>query len=203
MTPQQIGKFWTTLSVVLTYYAINSWIVTQGGNEVFGTKLVVSGRVPAALIAIPVCTILLIVASLVGWAYARRSTKPHWHGRIPIVGFDDIETGKFEGRIYQASMLVLLVLVPVVSLVHFWLIVLRARIVTTQEPAQTVASIWDWSHFGWDDPARICSDFHPSPIACEHNSTVLPGFEPTVLALLTGISLVAVLLHLFAVFRGR
>ena len=99
-------------------------------------------------------------------------------------------------------MLALLSVLPMVALVHFWWVVLRARIVTTQEPPQTVASIWDWSHFGWDDPARICTDFHPSPIACEHNSTVLPGLEPTILAVLTAASLVALVLHLHRVFSA-
>lgn len=73
---------------------------------------------------------------------------------------------------------------------------------TTQEPPQTFASIWDWSRLGWNDPARICSDFHPSPIACERNSAVLPGLEPTILAMLTAASMIALVLHVYRVFRA-
>jgi multisubunit Na+/H+ antiporter MnhC subunit len=70
MTPQQISKVWTVISLVLLYYALNTYLVTQGGNEIFGTKLIVTSRIPAAMMGIPICSALLLVSSLIGIDYA-------------------------------------------------------------------------------------------------------------------------------------
>jgi hypothetical protein len=97
MTQTQLSKMWLIVSALLLYYALNSWIVAQGGNEVFGAKLVVSNKIPAAMIAIPICAILLLVASLIGRLFALRG-RPRWHERLPFVGFDSIDTASSEGR---------------------------------------------------------------------------------------------------------
>lgn len=120
MTPAQIGKIWTVMSLVLLYYAFNSWIVTQGGHEVFSVNLISSDRIPAAMIAIPICTILLTATSIVGRTYAMRMG-PQWHDRIPVVGFEGIDTASPEGRIYQGAMAFLFTVVPAVAMVHFWI----------------------------------------------------------------------------------
>ena len=39
MTLQQLSKIWTVVGLFLLYYAMNSWIVVQGGQEIFGAKL--------------------------------------------------------------------------------------------------------------------------------------------------------------------
>src|ERR1700730_2943264 len=107
MTPQQISEVWTVVSLVFLYYALNTWIVTQGGHEIFGAKLIVSHRIPAAMMGIPICSVLLLISSLIGLMYAHR-TGPNWHNRIPVVGFDSIVTGSREGKLYQGAMITLL-----------------------------------------------------------------------------------------------
>ena len=42
MTPQQISKVWAVLSLALLYYALNTYLVTQGGAAIFGATLIVS-----------------------------------------------------------------------------------------------------------------------------------------------------------------
>jgi hypothetical protein len=201
MTSQQIGKLWTVISAVLLYYALNSWLVTQGGNEIFGMKLIVMSRIPAAMIAIPVCSILLLICSLIGRAYSRR-TGPKWHDRIPVVGFDSIDTGSSEGKIYQGAMIILLSILPALSLMHFWRLFATARVVTTTDPAQPIESIWSWSALtSLDDPARICTEYRVSPVvSCDGNASVLPGLEPTVFAVLTAAALLAMALHWLILF---
>ena len=100
MTQEQLAKLWLGIGLVLLYHALNSWIVSQGGNEIFGAYLIVLNSVPAATIAIPVCAALLLVSSLVGRLHARRSNGGRWHQRVPVVGFKRIETGSPEGRLY-------------------------------------------------------------------------------------------------------
>ena len=111
MTAQQIGKLWTLTSALLLYYALNSWIVSQGGNEIFGAKLVLATRGPAAMLAIPICSILLAVTSAIGRTYAIR-VGGDWRKRIPIVGFDSIDTGSVEGRLYQGFFFFLFSVLP-------------------------------------------------------------------------------------------
>src|ERR1700730_161983 len=97
MTSQQMGKLWSVVSLFLLYYAVNSFLVTQGANAVFGPNLIMTTRVPAAFIAIPFCSFLLIMSSLIGIDFARRSG-PRWADRVPVVGFDRIDTTKKEAK---------------------------------------------------------------------------------------------------------
>lgn len=203
MTPQQIGKVWAVISAFLLYYALNTWIVTQGGNEIFGAKLIVGPRIPAAMMGIPICSVLLIMSSLVAKTYAER-TGPRWHDRIPLLGFDSINTGSREGKLYQGAIITLLSILPALSLIHFWRLFANAHVVTTKNPTQKIDSIWSWSGLSqFDDPARICTDYNETAekISCEGNITILPGLEPTVFAVLTAAAIVAMVLHWQALFH--
>lgn len=202
MTPQQLGKVWTVLGALLAYYAVNSWIVSQGGNEIFGAKLVLSSRVPAAMMAIPICSVLLILTSWIGWLYARR-TGNHWHERIPIVGFENLQTKSGEGRVYQGGMLALFSLLPALAFIHFWWVFAAADVVTKADQTKQITSnMWSWSALtSWSDPARICTDYIPSsPIPCSGNATLLPFVEPVAFAILTLLALAALACHWRAVF---
>jgi hypothetical protein len=201
MTPQQIGKVWSVVGLAMLYYALNTWIVTQGGQEIFGAKLVISHRFPAAMVGIPICAVLLFIGSSVGLVYANRSG-PAWHNRIPIVGFEAIDTDSQEGKVYQGAMIALLSGLPVVALAHFWSVFNRAPLVTAGNTPQEIKSIWDWSALtSWDDPARLCVAYSPgSASACEKGVTILPGFEPTLFAVITAVALIVTLVYWRAVF---
>jgi hypothetical protein len=202
MTPQQIGKVWVVISVFLLYYALNTWIVTQGGNEILGAKLIVTPRIPAAMMGIPICSILLVITSLIGKGFAER-TGARWHSRVPILGFESIDTCTREGKLYQGAVITLLSLLPGVSLIHFWRLFATAHVVTTKNPPERIDSIWSWSALTkLDDPARICTDFNETAnkISCEGNITILPGLEPTVFAVLTGFAVIAIAFHWRALF---
>src|ERR1700740_1018159 len=127
MTQTQLGKIWLVVSAFLLYYSINTWIVAQGGNEKFGAKLVVSNKVPAAMLAIPICAVLLSASSLIGRLFAARGGR-QWHERIPIVGFEKIDTGSPEGRVYQGAMLLIFVIIPTIAMIYFWHSFLTAKI---------------------------------------------------------------------------
>lgn len=200
MTPPQIGKVWTAAGLALLYYAMNSWLVSQGGSEVFGLKLVVASRVPAAMVAIPVCAILLLIVSLVGLRYAKL-TGIAWHEKIPVVGFETLNSGSKDGRVYQAAMLFFICIIPTAAIVHFWDVMLGAKIVSTAKPPAVIESIWQWTPFGqWSDPARICTIFRDTDMSCEGNITIVPGIEPMVFALLTFAAVAALIAFLGAVF---
>jgi len=200
MTQAQLGRVWFVVSAFQLYYALNSWIVAQGGNEIFGAKLVVSNKVPAAMIAIPICAILLFGSSLIGRLFALRGGTS-WHERIPIVGFDAIDTASREGRIYQGAMILMFSLLPSVAMVYFWRSFLTANVMLNDGSKTLLGSIWDWSSLKTlNDPARICTDFNRDlPDPCVGNASVLPGLEPLMFAVLTLGALIAVLAHWYAV----
>ena len=203
MTQVQLSKIWSVLSVALLYYALNSWIVAQGGNEVFGAKLVLSQRVPAAMIAIVVCSVLAIACSAIGLLYARRGGK-RWHERIPVVGFEEIQTATTEGRTYQRSMLALLSGLPFISLIYFWHSFLTANVMWNDGSKKPIG-LWslDWLWNGkFSDPARILTDFTEGATdPCTGSATVLPGVEPTFLACLTLAAFVLGFMHWRTVLR--
>lgn len=205
MTLPQISKVWTVVSVFLLYYALNTYIVVQGGSPIFGATLIVNvnSQIPAAMMGIPICSVLLILSAIVGIDHALQSG-PRWADRIPLVGFESIDTKKREAKIYQGMMLFLLSVLPVISLIHFWKVFCTARLVTTKNPPQPIDSIWSWKALvSLDDPARICTIFHEAPVSCEGNITVLPGLEPTLFAMATLAAAVAVVWFWVSIFRKR
>src|SRR6266446_9427155 len=102
MSPQQISKVYAVIGIFLLYFAIDTWSVTQGGQVIFGSKGVDPHRVNAAMNGIAICSALLSLISIVGIIYARR-TGAKWHERIPVAGFESIDTGSLEGKLYQTA----------------------------------------------------------------------------------------------------
>jgi hypothetical protein len=202
VTYQQISKIWTVVSLFLLYYALNTYLVVQGGAAIFGATLIVSNRVPAAMVGIPICSLLLILASLVGIDHSGK-TGPGWSDRIPLVGFDSIDPSTREAKIYQGAMLFLFSVLPIVSIIHFWTVIWSANLVTTKNPPEPIASIWSWGKLvSFNDPARICTFYHQEPaVSCEGNVTILPGLEPTLFALLTLLAFGTVVCFWRTVFR--
>jgi hypothetical protein len=202
MSTSQISKVWTVVSLALLYYALNSYLVTQGGAAIFSAALIVSNRVPAAMLGIPICSILLLISSLIGIDFARK-TGPAWPDRIPLVGFEQIDTKTPEAKTYQGFMLAVLSLLPAVSLIHFWILFCKADLVTTKNPPRLLSSIWDWAELvSLDDPARICNVLQREPtLSCDGNITILPGLEPTLFAMVTLATAIATFRFWWRVFR--
>jgi hypothetical protein len=205
MSQQQIAKLWTIMSLALLYYAMNTWLVTQGGAEIFDVKLILSGRVTAALMAIPICAILMAITSCGGALYAKRTALNNWHARIPVVGFEEIDTSSTEGRWYQALMLVLFSVLPAFALVHFWLIVSGAPVITTGATPRMAANIWDPSAMrGLDDPARICGALQAGKsLDCLNGATFFPFIEPLIFSILIILAMAFTTRQWFLIFLKR
>jgi hypothetical protein len=106
----------------------------------------------------------------------------HTTGRIRADRYENEEA-----KTYQGFMLAVLSLLPAVSLIHFWILLCKADLVTTKNPPRLLSSIWDFSELtSLDDPARICNVLHREPsLSCDGNITILPGLEPTLFAVVT------------------
>jgi hypothetical protein len=65
--------------------------------------------------------------------------------------------------------------------------------------------MWDWTaSTSLDNPADICSNVtgKDGSIVCEGGTTILPGLEPTIFAVLTGASVCAMLVFWWVVLSG-
>jgi succinate dehydrogenase hydrophobic anchor subunit len=212
MTQDQIRKLWFAVGAVLLYYAANTWLVTQGGEEVFGLKLVTRRRAPAALVGIGICTCLLIICSVAARLFARRSAianseSSSWADRIPVAIFDRIDAASVEGRVYQGLMFFFLSIFPLIALAHFWDIVADAPIRIDEgtdglgAKARIGKYLWNWSEYhGIGNYAQICSNVDESR-GCQNYSTIWPGLSAWLLMALTAAALVAAISHWLEIAR--
>lgn len=155
------------------------------------------------MIAIPICAVLVILTSLIGRLYALRGGV-HWQERIPIVGFESIDTISREGTVYQGAMIAIFSLLPALAMIYFWCSFLNAKVMLNDGSKNLIGSAWDWSKLATlNDPARICTDFNKELLdPCIGNGTLLPGLEPTIFAAFTVAAILAITLHWHSVLRA-
>jgi hypothetical protein len=157
---------------------------------------------------IPICSFLLCLISIVGIIYAGRSRiDAKWHERVPILGFESMNTGSLEGKLYQAAVLVGFSILPAIGLFSFWTPLSMAPVITMSSPPHLLSSIWSWSALtNLDDPARVCNELKHmgESYSCDPSSiTFLPGLEPTVLVVFTVIAIGSVVIHWMGLLRKR
>jgi hypothetical protein len=200
---KQISKIWSWIGIVAVYYSLDCWLVTQGGKAIFGSEVISLGRVPVALLAMPICSVLLGLASATAWFHAARARRAGraWHARIPLAWLERARTGSPEGRIYQATVASVMVAVPLLALCHFWNIVSGAAIMLRESGERT--GMWSWPT-SLNDPARICTSYDPAAMdKCSMDVTFIPGIEPAVLAFIIALASLATAGFLWEVVRRK
>lgn len=200
MNAVQLAKIWSVTGLCCLFFTLNSWIASQGGTPIFGVLLLHSGRVPAAWLGIPITSVLLLVTAVVGCIHAARTSGP-WHERIPILGFDSLDTKSPEGQAYQGAFLCLFTLVPMLALVHFWGVALSAKVALNGSTEGQLAGMWD--HRGLLRAAMICDEFKPETKRCENGVSIDPVEMPLIFALLTVLAYCYAIRLWWYVFRRK
>ena len=100
----------------------------------------------------------------IGIVHARR-TGPSWFDRVPLVGFEQLDTSRLEAKVYQAAMLFLLSALPPLTFIHFWQVAADAEVLTTAtSPVKVPGGIWDCSGLtSLNHPATICTNVQTGP----------------------------------------
>ena len=119
MSQVQLAKLWTVLGALLSFYSVNTILVSRGLKPILDLTLLDERPRIESVFALPVCAILMILLCRVGGLYADHREGEQWHARIPVVGFEQIETGSPEGKKYQAFFLFVFLALPFIGLVHF------------------------------------------------------------------------------------
>ena len=204
MTNKQLAKLWAAIAAILLFYLINSYLATQGGEPLFDTKLVAKAREPIALFAIIIGAPLLLLSALTAQLYATRSeTSESWFGRLPVFWFDAIDVNSPEGRWYQRLTLFIFTILPTLSFIHFFRIVIAAD-VCASKPVAHPSGAWDWSALkSINDPARlggVLTQVQGSAPSCDNGTTFFPFVEPLLLLIWICVAYWAVYRQLRAIY---
>lgn len=210
MTAAHYSRLWLAVGLVLVFYSLNSWIAGQGGKPIFNIELVDDRPVASALIALPICAVLLTLLCRIGVRFAKASPRARvWHQRMPLVGLEGVRTGSPEGRLYQGFFLLVFVGLPTAALVYFADRVRKAKVFDTENGCAEMApldpvplgTMLSWPY--WDDRYRLGRDMQDAV-------TWFPVLEPIVLGILLALALWNVARLLYVLFapprhvpRGR
>ena len=198
MSREHYGQLWAGVSLFLLYYALNTWIVTQGGNEIFDAKLVMSNRVPAAVVGIAVCGFLIAVASTFGLLFA--AGKHRWNDRIHVIWLKGLRTDTRSGKGYLGGMFFFVTALPVLAMIHFWRLMVLAPVMDRDGNCHTQMCAIGLQRGA---PSMTLPGSAPTGLAarypCSGNATFFPGLEPLLLGVVTAIAAAALLLNVAVV----
>lgn len=210
MSKEQLEKAWAFLAIIILFYALNTWLSSQGAETIFNVKLLNPKRVPGAYFGILVCAPLLILLCWVGILYQRRHHRgSKWSG-IPPLGIGHLDVSKIEAKIFLALQLALFVVVPALSLLHFAGIVNKAW-VCAREYSNSPPQIKDYGQFKlpekgywWADRYRL-DGWDTKSEKCTGGATFFPFVSPLILIFLCGAAFIssAYYLALLMGFFGR
>lgn len=121
MDQSNLTKIWTLVALAATYFCINIFVVTQGGDFLLpGLKLNDGvNPYPAAVHGIWFALPLVLVSYLLMLAYSRRSAGLTWYDRFPCAFNLNLNYSDSLARKYQAFFIVVTLLLPAYSAGHF------------------------------------------------------------------------------------
>ena len=119
MTREHLTKLWIALSLAAFVSIVGSVIVLQGGVDIFGARLPVNaekdGKAAVGYFVGIIGGTLLSLAFAVAILHARRHGSS-WHDRLPVVWLEGLNTRSGEGQAFQAMVLIVLVVIPLIGL---------------------------------------------------------------------------------------
>lgn len=125
MTRIHLNKLWTAIGLALAFYMFNAWSASRGGALLFKMVLLDERKVPNAYFSIIVIGLLSALASMIGRLYALQSNAaPTRFDRWPVIGLTDLDMRAPAAKAYQSFFLILILILPLASLIHFWRIVI-------------------------------------------------------------------------------
>jgi hypothetical protein len=199
MTQDHLSKLFSVFGLILLIIVVNSWLASQGAKAILKIPLLHSERPAMAFLALAVGSGLLSITASVGLLYAARSTG-NWHARVPAVWLQGLSTRSVEGKIFQFSVLLLFIGVPVGSFFHFTHIVWSSKLclLDATSPAVPVSEHWLTGIAGATDQIRLVEDLTTE--GCKNGIQVYPGWEFLLLIVATLLSLTLAACFLLQVF---
>jgi hypothetical protein len=122
MNQKHLTQVWQWMSVACVLFLLTSIVSIQGGSDFVGKLLGdKGGTLPDNKPAIGyfgaiVGSGLFLIASFALFLHARRHGD-RWHNRIPVVWLEGLDTGVWDGKLFQIIVLVLLLGLPAAGII--------------------------------------------------------------------------------------
>lgn len=212
MTQKSYVQLWSALILFLLGYTLNVWLYLQGAKPFFSPALFHEQRAGVAIIALIVIPVAHALSHHVASRHAVQFGN-YWTTRLPIVFVDGLFERSRDAKIYQGSIIVLVVLLPFFAMFHISSAVidmskpLYCRAVEDGNFEKQDGGIWQLAPDAkFDDDCRIGYDPGSSQKAGDevkalHGVTFFPVVEPLVIIVLFFIDL-ALALRLCATVFG-
>jgi len=184
MTRGHLGKIFGAVGLVLLIICLNTWLASQGGKAVLSISLIHDERPAMAFFGLIICSLLLIFVCAIGLIYSSRFGS-RWHDRVPTIWLSGLDTATWEGKIFQATILLLVIVLPTLALWHFADIVATSTLCELgTNRAQSVSSAWWTGIADAKEQIRLVSslttmqqaDGHAVQV-CANGIEVFPGWE--------------------------
>jgi hypothetical protein len=123
MNQKHLTQIWQWMSVAAVLFLLTSIVSIQGGSDFVGRLLGdKGGTLPDNKPAIGyfgsiIGSGLFLIASLSLFLHARRHGA-HWHDRIPVVWLEGLNTLTWDGKLFQAVVLLLFLGLPAAGIVR-------------------------------------------------------------------------------------
>jgi hypothetical protein len=200
MNQTTLTRVWSAAALILLYFSLNAWSLTQGWQlSLPGFPFHEGGftRYGVTLVAIPLAGSLLAVTALLVRLYAQRTHSSDWAGRFPRFSGVALDVSRPEGRLFQAASLCSLLLLPMAAQIHFTLKFLAGSVYRGN--ARLWSAFEDLAHYL---PVReaLSGAFTYDRLG-EVAPTFFPFWEPWLFVLLEVAIVSAVVSCLVAVFR--
>ena len=123
MTKVHLTQLWQWLSVACVLFLVTSIIQLQGGSDYVGrlfgsaTAGPTESKPAIGYFAVIIGAGLFLLASAALFLHVWRHGDK-WHERIPVVWLVGLDTGAWEAKIFQAAVLLILVVAPAVGIIR-------------------------------------------------------------------------------------
>lgn len=122
MNQKHLTQVWQWLSITCVLFIVGSIVSIQGGSEfvgkLFGDKVgsVADNKPAVGYFAAIIGSVLFLGACLALSLNARRHGRC-WHERVPVVWLEGLKTSSWEGKLFQAVVLLLFLVLPIAGMV--------------------------------------------------------------------------------------
>jgi hypothetical protein len=177
MTRAHLNKLFGALGLILVVISVNTWLASQGVSPILSIPLLSQERPAMAFLGLALVNLLLGLVAAVGLLHARRYGDT-WSSRTPVVWLDGLDVSSVEGRLFQAAVLVIFILVPIASALHFADIVWTSKLceLGSKTAPVFVSQSWFSGIEGATNQIRLVADLGQNG-ECNHGIQVFPPWE--------------------------
>ncbi|TCT11713.1 hypothetical protein EDC22_10322 [Tepidamorphus gemmatus] len=194
MRRSNLAIVWSVTGAAAVAYALNTWIVTQGGKGPFGFTLIDDRPGVASIFGIALVAPLLTLVCLTGIRYLASIRAAHWTDRIPTIWLKEETTVSTEMVAFKLFLLIAFVFIPMAGLVHFLNKLRTGWVHIDPEFGGGRLRVWEF--------APLHHDGYRFGYSWDEGVTYFPGWETTLLVTLALVAIATAVYYIWRVATG-